>query len=107
MKQITRTQAVRDIAKMLGAEKLAPGQPGGTSREFFGQAITPDKPCYAQYGTLYRFYIPKKVMPKEDVVAKIFEYFKGNKFKDGYACKVNGKFKLYFTAIDIDLIKNL
>lgn len=97
MKQITHTQAVKDIVKMFGAEKL------GSEK-----VLTLDwPPFYIQYGTLYRFYFPKARVPKKEVIRKLQEYFEEHKFKDGYACKFNGLYQHAFSVVDIDLQKNL
>ncbi len=98
MKQITKIQAVKDLAQMLGAKELKPGC-----------GIDYQKaPCYFQDGTLYRFLIPLTAIPRKEALLKVVVYFKEHKLKGSYACKWDPSIcPATHTVFNLDLIKNL
>ena len=97
MKQITKTQAVKDLAQMFGAKELKPDC-----------GIDPWKtPCYYQRLTLYRFLVPLTAMPRKDAIQKVQQYFEEHKLKGSYACIYNNLYSNNHTVFDLDLIKNL
>lgn len=97
MKQITKTQAVKDLAQMFGAKELKPGSGVDGFKT----------PCYFQRLTLYRFLIPLTAMPRKDAIQKVQQYFEEYKLKGSYACKYNNLYSNTHTVFDLDLIKNL
>jgi hypothetical protein len=98
MKQITKTQAVKDLAQMFGAKELK-----------LGCGIDYKKaPCYFQDGTRYRFLIPMIAIPWQEAIQKAQQYFEEHKLKGSYACKFDiGRSLKTHTIFDLDLIKNL
>ncbi len=98
MKQITKTQAVKDLAQMFGAKELKPGCGIDYKKA----------PCYFQDGTLYRFLIPLTAIPRQEAIQKVQQYFEEHKLKGSYACKCDiGRFPTTHTVFDLDLLKNL
>lgn len=98
MKQITKTQAVKDLAQMFGAKELKPGCDIDYKKA----------PCYFQDGTHYRFLIPVIAIPRKEAIQKAQQYFEEHKLKGSYACKCDfSRYPTTHTVFDLDLIKNL
>ena len=95
MKQITKTQAVKDIVKMFGAIEFKNGEKD------------PQKSVlYKRSEADYIFYFPKTIITRQEVIKRLHTYFEEHKFKDGYACCIQGP-SIFYTVVCIAPLEKL